>query len=952
MVSVFLYTLISYVHSDGLFGCGGFVKSDVDINYSLVEVKLYTPHGSIKYQTDCAPNTGYYLIPLYDKGDYKLKTHPPKGWGFEPESVDLKVDGETDQCSKQEDINFKFTGFSIYGKVVSARQDAGPAGVTLRLSAKGSSESKASTLTEAGGDFSFSNIMPGDYIIIASHPTWHLSENEVSVSVTSDNAHLDSSLVIDGYDVKGSVTGDGHPMKGVNFVLFSDTVKSVAKCVSGTPKDFRTKATSSKALCYVKSGEQGEFIFPVVPSGTYHLVPFYKGEHITFDVEPDRLEFIVSHASVALPTTFKIAGFSVIGKVLDKPGGSGIPKVQILVNDKDTTVSADDGSFSLENMKTGTYRLNGKANNIAFDEMTVEITPKTPELPSLVAAGFSMCGKVIIDRVPDSLGQVSPKRKVIYYPEGKRSDAKTTVTDNTGAYCVTVKPGSYIVSVPLSGEEVKAGLTLAPQEKKVQIVNQPTSNINFSQFRAQVSGTVKCMEKCSSMALTLDAVSRSDIQIRVDATVSENGASFTFDNVMPGKYKVSILMDAWCWKERVVDIEVLDKNLKGLEFVHTGYILKCSVSHPITMNFAHNKKEKNVGSFDLDKGMNRFCLAHPGIYQLTPESCHKFESPHYTYDTSTPSILTLTAIQHQALVTVTTTTLVTDITVTVSSSVDDTPLVLGPLKSKASTKSGTKNTSSSTESSKQTIYILEHWARSGEKLTFTAHSADLLFYPASVQVYISGETCPGTVAEISGKAGIFVQGNINPPLEGVIVTVSVIDSQTEPIKVLTSPSGEYKVGPLHADGNYKVSAEKEGYVMSEIEGKPMSFQAFKLGEISVEMQDESGQSLPGVLLSLSGEKQYRSNNVTGSTGQMVFLGLSPGQYFLRPMMKEYKFEPASQVIQVLEGTTKKIVIKGARVAFSCFGKVTSLNGDPEPGVFIEATGIDQDCLGFLEEGKN
>ena len=45
-------------------------------------MKLYTPHGSIKYQTDCAPNTGYYLIPLYDKGDYILKVEPPSGWSF------------------------------------------------------------------------------------------------------------------------------------------------------------------------------------------------------------------------------------------------------------------------------------------------------------------------------------------------------------------------------------------------------------------------------------------------------------------------------------------------------------------------------------------------------------------------------------------------------------------------------------------------------------------------------------------------------------------------------------------------------------------------------------------------------------------------------------------------------------------------------------------------------
>jgi hypothetical protein len=48
----------------------------------LFQVKLYTTHGSIKYQADCAPNTGYYLIPLYDKADFILKVEPPKGWSF------------------------------------------------------------------------------------------------------------------------------------------------------------------------------------------------------------------------------------------------------------------------------------------------------------------------------------------------------------------------------------------------------------------------------------------------------------------------------------------------------------------------------------------------------------------------------------------------------------------------------------------------------------------------------------------------------------------------------------------------------------------------------------------------------------------------------------------------------------------------------------------------------
>jgi len=45
-------------------------------------VKLYTKQGSLKYQTDCAPNNGYYMVPVYDRGDYILKVEPPPGWSF------------------------------------------------------------------------------------------------------------------------------------------------------------------------------------------------------------------------------------------------------------------------------------------------------------------------------------------------------------------------------------------------------------------------------------------------------------------------------------------------------------------------------------------------------------------------------------------------------------------------------------------------------------------------------------------------------------------------------------------------------------------------------------------------------------------------------------------------------------------------------------------------------
>uniref|UniRef100_A0A803TMB3 Prealbumin-like fold domain-containing protein n=1 Tax=Anolis carolinensis TaxID=28377 RepID=A0A803TMB3_ANOCA len=163
---------------DIVVGCGGFVKSSVEINYSLIEIKLYTKHGTLKYQTDCAPNNGYFMIPLYDK-DYTFSLL------IDPTSVDIHVDGISDICTRGGDIDFVFTGFSVNGKVLSKGQTLGPAGVLVSLRHPGSEINIQATATHPGGKYAFFKVLPGEYEIFASHPTWVLEE--VSAAETFPN---------------------------------------------------------------------------------------------------------------------------------------------------------------------------------------------------------------------------------------------------------------------------------------------------------------------------------------------------------------------------------------------------------------------------------------------------------------------------------------------------------------------------------------------------------------------------------------------------------------------------------------------------------------------------------------------------------------------------------------------------------------------------------------------
>ncbi|XP_066546008.1 BOS complex subunit NOMO1 [Amia ocellicauda] len=959
---------------DIVVGCGGFVKSDVEINYSLIEIKLYTKQGSLKYQTDCAPLNGYFMIPLYDKGDFVLKIEPPLGWSFEPTSVDLHVDGVTDICTKGEDINFVFTGFSVSGVVLSKGQQSGPAGVEVSLRRTGAEGDLQIIQTQPGGKYTFSRVLPGNFEITASHPSWTLQQGTTSVWVSNSNAQAAAPLVVGGYDVSGVVRSDGEPMKEVTFLLFSASVKKedISGCnlalVEGAPSAGETLSY----LCSALSRDDGTFTFPCLASGDYTVVPFYRGERITFDVAPSRMEFTVEHDSLKLEPVFRVMGFSVTGRVLNSPEGEGVPDATVTLNSQIKVLTKGDGSFRLENMTAGTYTIRTQKEHMFFEPITVKIAPSTPQLPDIITAGFSVCGQISITQLPEGMKQQGRYRVTLTPQDKDKSGTRTAESDLQGAFCFQAKPGDYSIQVSLPESEVKAGLALQPQSLDVSLVDRPLSDLRFTQFMATVSGKVSCLVACGDMTVTLQPVSRQGERRSVQLSGLSDTLPFSFDGVLPGKYKVSITHEEWCWKHKSVEVEVQQSDVLAVEFRQTGYMLRCSLSHAITLEFYQDgSKPENVGVYNLSKGVNRFCLSKPGVYKVTPRSCHQFEQDYYTYDTSAPSILTLTAVRHHMTGLITTDKIL-DVTVTIKSSIESEPaLVLGPLKSLQEQRQEQqlqeielrrqererrgevegKDSPPVQERAEDLrgpfTYEFSYWARAGEKITVTPSSKELLFYPPEVEAIITGESCPGRMVEIQGRAGLFLEGQIYPELEGVEITISERGAATPLITVATNEGGVYSVGPLHSDLEYSIAANKEGFVLTPVEGTQGDFKAFALAGVTFEIKADDGQPLSGVLLSLSGG-QFRSNLLTQDSGLLTFSNLSPGQYYFKPMMKEFRFEPASQMIEVEEGQTLSISITGYKTAYSCYGTVLSLNGDAEQGVSVEAVGQGE-CSMYSED---
>ncbi|KTG00751.1 hypothetical protein cypCar_00030562 [Cyprinus carpio] len=920
LILSFLYVIFVNGTDDILVGCGGFVKSDVEINYSVIEIKLYTKQGSLKYQTDCAPINGYFMIPLYDKGDFVIKIEPPSGWSFEPETVDLHVDGITDICTKEQDINFVFTGFSVLGTVLSKGHLLGPAGVEVSLRKAGEDDVLQSVLTQAGGQYTFLKLLPGSYDITASHASWTMEQSSTTVVVTNENAPAAAPLVVKGYDVSGEVQSDSEPMKGVSFLLYSASVtqEDISGC-SVAPVDGALIGDPSLVyLCSSQSLEDGTFSFPCLRSGEYTVVPYYRGERITFDVAPSRMDFKVEHSSLMLEPIFRVMGFSVMGRVLNSPNGEGVADAVVTLNNQIKVETKEDGSFRLENMTTGTYTINTRKELMFFEPVTVKIAPSTPQLPDIITAGFSVCGHISVTRLPETVKQLGHYKVTLSAQGQDQGFFRTVESDSHGAFCFQVKPGDYSVQVTLPESDVKAGLTLQPYSLDISLVDRPITDLLFTQFIASVSGSVSCLVACGDLTVTLQPVSRQGERQNLQLSGSSETLSFTFSNVLPGKYKVSITQEEWCWKQKLVEIDVLDSYVEGVEFRQTGYLLRCSLSHAITLEFFQDgSSPENVGIYNLSKGVNRFCLSKPGLYKVTPRSCHQFEQDYYTYNTSAPSILTLTAVRHHMTGLITTDKML-DVTVTIKSSIESEPaLVLGPLRSneeqrweqqlleiaarkKEREERGAENSPPVEEKPDELHepfhYEFSYWARAGEKITVTPSSKEFLFYPPEVEATITGENCPGQMVEIAGRAGLFLTGQVSPTLEGVEISIKERGATTPLITVLTDETGTYSVGPLHSDSLYDISASKEGFVLTPVEGNTGDFKAFALAGVTFEIKAEDGVSLSGVLLSLSGAN-FRSNMLSQDTGLLTFNNL------------------------VL-----------------CYGTVQSIGGDAEQGVAVEAVG--------------
>lgn len=858
------------------------MKSSIPVDYSKIRVKLLTPEGHMKHEEECNVQNGYYMIPIYNKGQYSLKVSAPEGWFFDPEIIDFKLDGLNDPCTKNEDINFVLSAFSIEGVVEGG---SGSAGLPLTLSHNG--KIIDSTITTEGGKYRF-KAPPGKYEVATGGSTSAcIARGSASVEVTNGPVKVTPNLKISGYHLTVTVHNNGGALSGVPLTMYADSDQNLPGCGAST-------SSHGKFACNVgKTSSSGSLEIPCAPIGKYQMKAEWKQGDTEFQFTPS---VAAVEINAKTEVSFRVSGFSARGRVT--VGSEGMSAVAVLVDGKQVAITDNKGYYTLTGLQEGPLEITASAAKTKFSVVKTNLKLASIKIADVTVESFEVCGSVEQQRGSSSIESLVLKRK-------DNGDSFTIRPTTDGSFCKMVTPAKYTVSPA----EAKSSLT--PRGLDVDVSHGPVIGLRFTHFKTDVEARVTCIGNCGSMSISL-IMGNSVVQ-------TEEGADVKFKDVGPGQYTVRLSDgERGCWEKSAISLMVERVSPQPVHFVQSGFTTKIGLSHPAKLRWFNVDKRQLRGMVDASSGQTAICVPVQGRYTVEIESCRNFEPA--SLELNVPSV-----VVHE------------------SRAVD--ALIAGKIVSKEKVAFAVKVRSAAGERevpvSEDGVFSFQEPLSSTGDVILVPHSANHLFEPNSHSLRFHGECVPEAV-QFEAAKGIFVDGSINPPVEGVAIVATHNKDTNVRFETVTDKSGKFQVGPVRRAEDLSIAASLDGYSFSAQPGSIGRINSVKLSKLTVTVSDlATDEHLDGVLLSLVGDKGYRSNNIMDATGTINFVGLAPGDYFLRPILQEYKFAQPTTNIKVKEGEHEHAELKGKRVAYSAWGKVREMSGSALPNLVIEA--LSQQC---------
>eukprot|EP00775_Hariotina_reticulata_P012385 gene12385-12519_t len=963
--------------TDEVISVGGFVTTSPQLSAALkshdlappdlsaVRIELFNPSGIKQSEGDCSPN-GYYFVPV-DSGTYTVRVKALPGWVFTPSVVRITCDKE--QCNDGADVNFELTGVELSGRIepgpsaascrVSGASVQPLSGISVTVKAADSKATVAAVLVQDSNTFTTGPLLPGKYVVTATHPEWQLGPSRISHTLSLGSPQLTKPFQVSGYLLTGSVTSNSGPVAGIQVTLLSADL-TAAGCtgshppaaVAGEPAD-----GGATPVCSVTSSPTGQFTFPGVPCGTYVLQAQHPDPDSTFEIQPSSITAVVGQGNAKVPESFKVTGFSVQGRVVNA-AGSGVAGVVISVAGSELATTDSLGRYVLARMQEGRVDISAAKQHYAFSSLTaVQVTPAAQVVPDIIVKAVAVCGKLIFSA--DSKFKIAGRR-VSLTSTDEAGITELVSSDPAGNFCFSVPAGSYRIAPYASVDEKSKGLIFNPSHLDAGVVGEPRLDITFSQAQLTVSGTVVCLDEAcpgdTQLTLRSGAGKVSYTALLSEVAVKDQGA-------VPGRYSLVASRAGWCWTHpEGVEVVVEATDVEAPALSQAGYLLQFSISHASDLTINTPSSDLPVATLQAVPGKGSLCLPGSGTYSVTPVSCYLFPAESFAVvvkPSFPPEPLSLRAnkvyVSGQVVIEAGASTaaeaLPSDVTITAT--------LAGSGAPDAAAAVITKATPDNADTPRVFTYALA--VDLGATMVISpsvAEGLNLLFYPKS-QIFKHDATakgCPPAVQAIKAKPGTILAGITEPPVEDAVVKVFFKGSSAAAgrsagdlaAEGVTDADGSFSLGPLYDDvsGGYSIELLKPGYVFSsdgEADGQ-MSFGSKQLAQVKVTVDLPEGAEPSAVFLSLSGGKGFKNNarqvpaltHTLGADRLLTFLDLQPGTYYLKPLLREHQFDPPVADIKLEDGEAKELTLRAVRTSWGISGTVTSVGGSPLAGAVVEA----------------
>ncbi|MCP3878326.1 MAG: Cna B-type domain-containing protein, partial [Sulfitobacter sp.] len=285
-----------------------------------VTVVLVDTNGT-PVATNVTDSTGAYSFTNVPPGDYTVVEADPSGYtsttdtdGGTDSSVDVTVSsGSTETADFYDTEPADITG-SVFNDengdgIFDPADTNGIAGVTVVLTDSVGTPI-ATNVTDSTGAYSFTNVPPGDYVVVETDPSGYIStedidggnDNEIAVTIPSGvdstgNDFLDTELGTVSGSVITDINGDGivdpadtNGIAGVTVVLVDDSGTPVATNVTDStggysftnvpPGDYTVEETDPSGLISTTDTDGGtdNTVGVTVTSGSDETADFYDTE--------------------------------------------------------------------------------------------------------------------------------------------------------------------------------------------------------------------------------------------------------------------------------------------------------------------------------------------------------------------------------------------------------------------------------------------------------------------------------------------------------------------------------------------------------------------------------------------------------------------------------------------------------------------------------------------------